>query len=252
MAGSNVFSTALRRNWWSIILVVVVSVGLAALLTARQTPRYMARSTLVVTPNYDIDDPSDVLRSLENLERRTIVATFARIAATREARSAVEERLGLEEGGLRDYRMSASVVPYTNLIRFEVEGPDTDRAAAAVEALGRHTRTEARSMYRVYTLRAFEEGRAGGTPVHPDWQRNLVVATIVGLFIGLGAALLLARLELPSRAAARRTGVVTEGPPGAGSAPVDASSVGPSTGPSSSVRSFSTRCSVDSSSPSSS
>lgn len=199
MSPSDLLSRALRDHWWIVVLLLVVSLGTTALLTAAETPVYRGTSTWVVTPIDEIEDATDVMRSLENLERRTIVATFARIATTRDTREKVEERLGLEEYALSDYRIGASVVPYTNLIRFEVQGPEAEIASRAVAALARETRNTALGMYRIYTLREFEESRAGSRPVHPDWRRNLVVAAIVGLFLGLSAALGLAVLRSPGR-----------------------------------------------------
>lgn len=190
----------MTRFWWAAALVVAASVAAGAVLTSMVPPQYQARSTWVVTPNTRVEEPADVMRSLENLERRTIVATFARIATTRNTRSGVAERLGIEEGDLSGYTTSASVVPYTNLIRFEVEGPDAELATDVVRAVGEHTRSEARSMYGIYTLQRFEEARASSRPVKPDWRRNLVVAGLLGFFLGGGAALVLARSR--SRAAA--------------------------------------------------
>lgn len=176
-------------------MVIGLSLAAGAILTSTVPPRYLARSTWVVTPNTRVEDPTDIMRSLENLERRTIVATFARIATTRNARDAVESRMGLEEYALADYGMRASVVPYTNLIRFEVEGPDPEVATEAARTLGEHTRSEARSMYGIYTLHRFEEARARSGPVQPDWRRNLVISGLLGLFLGGGAALLLAKIR---------------------------------------------------------
>lgn len=192
-------SRALRHHWWIALLILLISLGATALLTAAETPIYRGESTWVVTPIAEIEDATHVMRALESLERRTVVATFARIATTRDIRAAVEERLGMEEYALSDYRIGVSVVPYTNLIRFEVQGPEREVAARAVGALARETRNEALGMYRIYILREFEESRAGSRPVHPDWRRNLAVAVVVGLFLGLSVALSLAVLRSPSR-----------------------------------------------------
>jgi len=191
------------RFWWAALLVASLSLAAGAILTSTVTPSYLARGSWVVTPNTRVEDPTDVMRSLENLERRTIVATFARIATTRDARDAVEKRMGLEEYALADYAMRASVVPYTNLIRFEVEGPEPETATEAARVLGEYTRSEARSMYHIYTLHRFEEARASSRPVQPDWQRNLVISGLLGLFLGGGAALLLAKMRSSPPATAR-------------------------------------------------
>lgn len=201
---------ALRRSW-IVLLCVLVSIGVALALTSRQEARYEADATWVVAPATEIEDPSDLLRSLETLERRTIVATFARLPATRPVRVDLAERMGLDESDLRGYGLRGSVVPYTNMIRFIVEGPDPERAAEAANALAREIRTAAASLYRIYTLREVEPATAPRRAVHPDFGRSAVVGALIGLFVGIGLAL------LPAVAPGRDTGAGE--PPEAGTAP---------------------------------
>lgn len=185
----SVLSTLARRSW-IVVLAILLSIGIALVLTAREEVRYSARSTWVVTPASEIEDPSDVLRSLDTLERRTIVATFARLPGTSPVRVELEERLGMDDGALRGYSLRGSVVPYTNLIRFEVEGPESELAAAAANGLAREIRSEARTLYPIYTLREVEPARASSSPTHPDRSRNVVVGALIGLFVGLALATL--------------------------------------------------------------
>lgn len=189
----------LKRGWWLIAAAILLSVLMAAGLTATTEPTFGARATWVVVPNTRIEDPSDILRSLETLERRTIVATFARLPGTRSARNTLEQRLELETRALSAYSLRGTIVPYTNLIRFEVEGPDSEMAARAANGLARQIRSEVRSMYRLFTIREVESARASSRPLRPDWRRNLVVGALIGLFIGAGLAVLTAfRKEGPA------------------------------------------------------
>lgn len=178
---------ALARGRWIVLGVLAASLLAATALTATQTPLYRAETALAVRPNSEVDDPADVLRALETLERRTILVTLARIPTSRPTRQAVEGRLG--EDALHGYDLRASPVAYANLIRIEVTGPDRDRATEIAAAVGERTRRTGRSLYRIYSLETFEPARAGGTPVSPDWGRNLVVAALLGAVIGVGVAL---------------------------------------------------------------
>lgn len=188
----------LARRSWIVAVAVLVSIGIAAALSAREEPRYTADATWVVTPNETIEDTSDVLRSLETLERRTVVATIARLPATSTMREDLAERLGVDASRLRGYSLRGSVVPYTNLLRFEVEGPDPELAMRAANSLPREVRSEAVSLYRIYTLREVEPADTPRTPTHPDTGRNLVVGALIGLFVGLGLTAL--PLLLPAAA----------------------------------------------------
>lgn len=183
-----IYGRALARGWWILAMAVAAAALVAYLLTVRQEPLYQARATLVVAPNSRVGETSDLLRSLETLERRTVVATFARIPSTPSAREAVGEELGLGAGELRRYRTRGSVLPYTNLIRVEVEGPDPDRVAAIANATSTVTAREARQLYRIYSLHPFETATPPQRAVNPNLWRNLSVAGVLGLLAGLAGA----------------------------------------------------------------
>ena len=188
------YARALRAGWWIILLALAASLGAAALFTAREEPVYRASATVVVAPNESVEVVGDVLRSLETLERRSVIATFARIPGTAQARSAVAQRLGAT-GDLKGYRIEAAVLPNTNILKIDVEGPDAGTTAAAANAAADLIHDEVRSLYRIYTTRVLSPAAAPSRPVHPDPRRNYVVAGLLGLLAGLVAALAVERLR---------------------------------------------------------
>lgn len=187
----NFYLRALRRGAWLVMAVTLVAVGVSWWLTSRQSPTYQASAQLVVAPNTEVEDTTDLLRSLETLERRTVVATFARLPASPETAEAVAERLGLEPREIRYYWIGGQVVPNTNIVRIDVYGPDPRRAAEVANAAARVVAREARHLYGIYSLRQMARAEAESRPVRPDRRRNAVVAAILGLFLGVLTALAL-------------------------------------------------------------
>jgi receptor protein-tyrosine kinase len=185
---------ALRAGWWIVALAFAAALGAAALFTSREVPVYRASATVVVAPNETVEGVGDVLRSLETLERRSVIATFARIPSTAQARAAVAQRLGTK-GDLGGYRIEASVLPNTNILKIDVEGPEPKTTAAAANAAAELIHDEVRSLYRIYTTRTLSAAAPPSRPVHPDPRRNYVVAGLLGLLAGLVAALALDRLR---------------------------------------------------------
>ncbi len=179
---------AIRRGWWIVVATTAVAIAAAAAATAMMTPAYRASTLVAVTPSATVTEPADVLDSLETLERRTVIATFARIPGTPEARDAVSMRDGVDANVLRGYDVHASVLPSTNIIRIAVEGPDPAIAARYANALAEQTSAQARSMYRIYTMRVLESATPSTRPVRPDRSRNYLVAVAAGLLAGLAAA----------------------------------------------------------------
>ena len=187
----------MRRGWWIAPLVFGLALTSAAFFTARQEPVYRATTMLVVTPNTEVEGSAEVMRGLETLERRTVLATFARIPMTPEMGLTVAGRLGLSGAEARSLRITASVVPNTNILRIDVDGPDPVRVANAGNAAAEVTREEARSLYRIFTMRTLATARPPARPVHPDPKRNLTVAAILGAFAAGLALFMLDRLRRP-------------------------------------------------------
>lgn len=197
MPSSDLYRRALTRRWWIVLLVLALALGAAAWATSRQDPVYRASTTMAVIPNSEVSGTEDVLRSLDTLERRTVVATFARIPSTAETRADAARRMRIDGKALRGYQIRASVLPNTNIIKVDVEGPDRRRVAELANAAAATTRREARHMYRIYTMHPLEKAVPARHPIHPTPARNYLVAGLLGLFLGIGAALLFERLRSP-------------------------------------------------------
>ena len=186
---------ALRRNWILAVLVVAAALAATAIVTATQEPVYSASAQLVVAPAAS-QSTADVIRGLETLERRTVVATFARIPSTPEVHQEVAAAMRLE--GSRRFRAHASVVPNTNVIRIVAEGPDATKTAEFANLVASATARRAEALYRVYALPQLEAARRPGRPAFPDKRRNYLVGAALGVLAGVMAALAVERLRGPS------------------------------------------------------
>ena len=143
---------------------------------------------LVVTPNSRVRETSEIIRSLDTLDRRSVLATFARIPQSRETREAAAKRLELSSGDLRGYSVRASVLPNTNIIKIDVEGPDSERAAELANAVARVTQKVGRSWYRIYKMQVLARAVPHRRPTYPEPRRNYLAGAVMGLFLGIGAA----------------------------------------------------------------
>lgn len=188
---AGIYLNALRHWWWALLLVTGVTVAAAAFFTARQARVYRAAATVTVAPAAQIEDPSDVMRGLETLERRTIIATFASVAEARQTLDSAAALLDLGPRDLSGYRVQASVVPRTNIIRVTVEGRDGERVASVANAVTEVLSARASELYRIFALQPLEAAVPARSPIRPDPGRNLITAAILGMFAGMLVAVAL-------------------------------------------------------------
>jgi uncharacterized protein involved in exopolysaccharide biosynthesis len=166
------------------VAAAALAAAVAAVLAAREAPRYRATATVVVAPSSQLRDESDKMRALETLERRSILATFARVPPTREVREEVAAALSLPAGELDRYEIGAVVLPHAHVLAISVEGPDAGRCAAIAAVAVQATHHRIRALYPVFTLRELEAARPPGAPFRPDVGRDATVAGLLGLFVG--------------------------------------------------------------------
>ena len=187
--GVSFYVQALRNWWWLILTVPTLSVLAAVHFTSQQTPLFRASAEVAVVPSPELTEPADVMRGLETLERRTVIATFASMAETRETLSLAAAKLGLTSSDIARYRVQASVVPRTNIIRISVEGRDGDRVSQLANTVARVLAEESKTTYQIFEMKSLEAALPARGPFHPDPRRNAMVASILGLFGGLFSAL---------------------------------------------------------------
>lgn len=179
---------------WIVPVLMTLSAGTAVLLTSRQTPVYRSSATLAVVPNTAIQEVPELLRGIETLERRTVIATIARLPSMTVVRETAAQTL---DGSAvpPDYSARGAVVPNTNLVRVEVEGSDPDRAAAFANALGGAVAAQAQAMYRVIELRTLAAAVPPAGPAAPNPKRALVLALVLGGVLGVAATYLFVRFN---------------------------------------------------------
>ena len=178
----------LRRYWWIILLAFAVGFGSTALFTSLRAPAYRATTTLVVGPNETLKTPREVVDSLNTLDRRSVVATFAKLPSSRTVRERAQAQLQLSEEQLKPYEVRTAVVPDTNVLEVSVEGPDPRVAASFADAVADQTTTYTREFYDIYGMKVLDRAKEPTERVGPALSRSLLTGGLLGLLLGVGVA----------------------------------------------------------------
>ena len=191
---------AVRARWAIIAAACITSLVAAQFFTARETPLYRAVASATVAPAPHLIESGELQRSLETLERRTVVATFVLLASARETKLRAASALRLDTADVRAYKVSASVAPSTNVIRIQVEGTDPVRASDLANSISLVTGAQASQLYRLFAIQPLDPSTPPLRPAHPNGKRNALVAGILGLFVGLVVAVGIEMLaSIPAR-----------------------------------------------------
>lgn len=169
------------RRWRIAIVTVLVTTLLAWIFAVLQPKRWSAEAVVAVAPVTAGMAPEEIIRSVDTLERRTLVATVAALASTR----AVHETSVRRSAGAEDYIIEATVLPNTNLIRIEVEGPDRLRVVDAANRIAPLLSTQAQAMYGVYRVIAVTNAVPPEEALYPRVERIVLAGLLVGVLLGV-------------------------------------------------------------------
>ncbi|MEU4569259.1 polysaccharide biosynthesis tyrosine autokinase [Micromonospora sp. NPDC023956] len=182
-----------RRQWWILLVTVLVALGLAGWFTVRTEPRYVASVTFfVTTPSQGVTDAYQ-----GNLWLQQRVKSYADLLRSeRLARTvAADPALRLAPEWVQD-RLDAKLQNGTVLIEATVTDTDRVRALRVAEAVSVkfaelvkmvETPPEGHSSIKMEVVSG---PRVGTDPVSPRMDRNLMLGGLLGLLAGIGLAVL--------------------------------------------------------------
>ena len=69
----------LQRGWWVILLTALIAVAISLTISYFAVPQYQAVARFIITPGASATSSTDVIDSLNTLDRRSVVATYAEV-----------------------------------------------------------------------------------------------------------------------------------------------------------------------------
>ena len=173
------------RHWRIVALIAAATTLLAWLAAGVQPKRYRASSLATINPLTEQLSPSDLIRGIDTLDRRVVVASIAALASAPHIANAA--------GATHDYDVVAVVLPNTSLFRVDVEGGDPRTAAAIANKVPALLGVQARSIYKLYGVMLVSPASVSNEPVLPRIGRAVAAGLVLGLLLGVAVAWLLDR-----------------------------------------------------------
>lgn len=179
-AGGGGIASILLRDWKRIVLITLAVTVIAWSLSSLQPPRYQASALAAVAPLAAGLEPNELLRGVEVLERRTVVATVAALAQTPATRTQAAAPSG--------YDIRAAVLPNTNLVRLDVQGDDPAQTAAIANRIPQLLSAQTRAMYKYYGVTMISPASAPTAPFGGGPGPAIAAGMLLGLLLGAIAA----------------------------------------------------------------
>lgn len=180
----------IKRGWWLILIAALVAVNFSLIYSYYLTePTYESVARFIVTPNIQNIESRDLVNSLEALDKRSIISTYAEVLNSRQIINGTLNTLGIDPSQFDAYRTSVTVLPDANIIRFSVQGPDPEATATLANGIGQHAIDFIRNLYVIYNIEFLDLAVVPSTPIQPKPVQNAGLALLVGIVAGVGLAI---------------------------------------------------------------
>lgn len=180
-----------RRRWRLVLGSVLVVLAVAAVWTWSVTPTY-ASTTRIFVSTSQTDESTAYTGNLFATQR---VASYADLVTSNQLAERVATELGdTEPMDLRE-QVTASAVPETVLLEIEATDADPERArdiaqayAEQLQLLVEELETPRGETTAVVKATLIDDAQVARSPVAPQPLRNLALAGVLGLLLGIGLA----------------------------------------------------------------
>jgi len=182
------FVRVLIRNWWLIVLATALTVGSTAVFVLLQKPVYQASTIVELKPSVVLEDPNQILNTINALTRRNVINTIARKATSMSMHEEVAREMGVPVEAVLSARVQTITPPETNLI--EVRAQSVDPAFAAKIANTVAQKMLGQDYEKVISMEVIDPAVPPTSPIAPQPMRLLTLGLIFGLILGVAFALM--------------------------------------------------------------
>lgn len=186
----------LQRGWWIILLAALFALTVSLGISYLTTPRYQAVASFIITPGTTLEG-RDVVNSLDTLDRRSVVVTYAEVMNSERILDNSMQFLELSPANLIDYTVQAVVLPDANVLELTIEGPNPSLAADMANTIGFQTILFTSSLNMTFDINFLDSASVPELPVSPQPIRDAGIAFVLGAFIGAAIAVLSEQIRIP-------------------------------------------------------
>lgn len=194
----------LKRGWWIILLVALIAMSASLALSYLAVPKYRATARFIITPGTSITEGRDVINSLDTLDRRSVVATYAEVMNSERILINSANFLNVASTQLEDYTFQAVVLPDANVLELTVTGPSPKVAAELANTIGYQTILFTSGLNMSYDINFLDTAAEPVIPFSPQPARDAGIALVLGAILGAALAIVSEQIRIPLEAYRQR------------------------------------------------
>ena len=187
----------LQKNWWLVLLTAMVALAVSLAVSYAATPQFRASARFIIVPSSALERGTDVVRSLETLDRRSVVATYAEVMDSQKILLVAQQSLQIPPEMLNDYSTRTVVLPDANVLELTATGPNPKIAAHLVNTMGYQSIQYSRQLNMSFELNFLDEAVVPEKPFSPEPLRDAGIALVLGLLSGGVLAILSEQISIP-------------------------------------------------------
>lgn len=180
----------IQRGWWLILISALVAINVSLGYSYYiATPMYESVARFIVSPNLQNTDNRDMVNSLEALDNRSIIATYAEVLNSYQIINDAMQLLRENPDDFAAYTISATALPEANIIRYSVKGPDPEIAAMLANSIGQYAIDYINGLYINFDIAFLDRAVVPAEPYQPRPIQDAGLALLFGVVIGVGMAI---------------------------------------------------------------
>jgi diguanylate cyclase (GGDEF)-like protein len=187
----------LRKGWWLIALSMLIAIAMSFGISYMATPMYKAKASFIITPGANLGTGRDAVSGLNTLDNRSVVATYAEIMNSDRIYQDALNELNIDTGAVKNYMISAVVLPDSSVLELTVSGPNPKAAAEITNAIGTQSIIYTRAYNAVFDMNFLDMAAAPSEPFSPQPLRDAGLAAVIGIVLGAVLAILSGQIQTP-------------------------------------------------------
>jgi diguanylate cyclase (GGDEF)-like protein len=200
----------LQRGWWLVVLCTLTAMAASLSLSYISKPTYVSTARFVVSPDAALSVGTDVINSINTLDKRSIVTTYSAVLNSDTIYTQAIVDLKLDPVQLTGYLRSAVVLPESNVLEISVEGSDPQTTMLLANSIGKQAISYIDGLNQGFNIRVLDPAQMPTEPIRPQPVRDASLAIVFGLVLGASLAIIREQLVSPIDAFLKRNTIDTD------------------------------------------